>query len=92
MPLKCLDMWKWAEGDMRRRGLSDVENFVRRNDSNMGFTNQKRKILPRDGEEESRAPCLEASRRHRVPRAQLNAQPLPTAHWTSERVSEWMSE
>lgn len=67
-------------------------DFVRRNDSNMGLTHQKRKILPRDGEEESWAPCLEASRRHGVPRAQLNAQPLPTAHWPSERMSEWMNE
>jgi hypothetical protein len=27
MPLKCLDMWKWTDEDMRRQGVSDKERL-----------------------------------------------------------------
>lgn len=46
MPLKCLDMWKWADEDMRRQGVSDEQRLCQTDDSDIRFSNWKRKILP----------------------------------------------
>ena len=81
----------WGDREFQTR-----RDFVRWNGSDTGFTNQKRKILPRDNEEESWAPSPEASRRH-VP----SAGSVPSlwqlligraSEWVNEQMNEWVNE
>lgn len=39
MPLKCLDMWKWTDEDMRRQGVSVEERLCQMDDSDIRLPN-----------------------------------------------------
>lgn len=104
MPLKCLDMWKRTDEDMRRQGVSDEERRCQMDDSDIRFPNWKRKILPlrKGGKGEELYPISgmiqqsaqerDGARKALCPHAPFRSWLLASAHRLSEQMNEWVSK